>query len=63
MLEAGDGGGGISNLSEDSLLSPHFKILATEPKTSGAAAFFSVTPLLLLLLLPLLLPEFETLGK
>ena len=55
VLEAGDGGGGMSSLSEVSLLSPHFKALAADPKTSDDKLFFSPLPLppLLLLLLPL----------
>lgn len=55
VLEAGEGGGGMSSLSEDSLLSPHFRIFATGPRTSDATVFFSPLPLLPLVELPLLL--------
>lgn len=50
VLDAGDGGGGISSLSEVSLLSPHLRVLAADPITSEVVLFFS--PPLLALLLP-----------
>lgn len=65
MLDAGDGGGGMSSLSDVSLLSPHFRALAADPKTSDDKLFFSPLPLLPLelLLLPLT-PLLDTvLGK